>query len=678
MPEVRHNVTSVFYGINKGELIPEGYFSEMINMTSSRFPCASTRNERALMTYGEAVTAPGEPVAAVEYDDGLLVACNNGLLVYGDTVIDGRVKTTDIVPIGNKFFCSPSGCLIDIVGNTEFSGQIVSDTFSVTLCDSAFEDIDVTHGDKPQEPSNGQYWYDGENKSLYRYSSVNESWVAASVIYTKLGCSSVDLSPFKKGDGVRVKSGEKYIDSFVANVFSDSIVIEGIHEYLTEAEGSEGIELEISRRFPTLQYACVHNNRIWGCNFDGVLNEIYASKLGDPLNFYCYRGLSTDSYAVSCGEPGVFTGCSELGDTVIFFKENCMYTIYGTEPSAYQTIKTDCFGVQKGSEKSIVRINGHLYYKSCHGIMRLSESSLPVLISDELGPDIWRDAVAGTDGRKYYIVMTDNKDNRSMYVYDTQYEVWHKEDIPCEGLFTFMTYKNNLLCIGKTETETKAKSVRVSVKEPEGAPKQEDYENYYAWLEAFLVWFAETAIELIKRNQLFQKTDEELREVLAESQGKTPQDISNEELREYLESIFEYKDTFVHELSFSYITNELTCNAYLPVVNASEAIRQDEGRFMWSFDTGLRAYEITESKRITGVDIRMKLLPGARCSISVQYDENGKWEDITSFDDPGMRTFRFSGRLNKCDVYRLRFHGYGQMILYSITDTYEEAGNIGF
>ena len=209
-----------------------------------------------------------------------------------------------------------------------------------------------------------------------------------------------------------------------------------------------------------MQCAAVHNNRIWGCNFNDSVNEIYASKLGDPLNWNCFRGLSTDSYAVSVGEPGEFTGCVSLGDSVIFFKEMCIYSVYGNDPSDFRTVKAECFGVQKGSEGSAVKINGQLYYKSCHGIMRLSEGALPVCISDELGADVWKDAVAGTDGSKYYVAMTDAAGKRELFVYDTHKQSWNKESIPCEGVFAMIYHKNNLLLIGKKKTDVKAKGIR--------------------------------------------------------------------------------------------------------------------------------------------------------------------------------------------------------------------------
>ncbi|MBR3975290.1 MAG: hypothetical protein IKJ88_05455 [Clostridia bacterium] len=669
-PNEQKNVISVFYGIDKGERIPDGYFAESFNMTSSKYPCLASRSERAKMVYEEGIMAPGEPVTAIEYNGSLILACSNGMIMYEDKIVDGYNKTKDIVQFGNQVYCAPSGLLIkNGFSDFSFSEAALYGTFNVTFCDSAFSDIAVSSGDKPTSPANGQYWYDSENKGLYKYSTASSEWITVPVMYVKLSSDEYDFSVFNEGDALTVIY-EETIEAFVSAVFKGSIIIEGVFNPGIVAEEKN---LGITRQFPAIQHICVHNNRVWGCNYSEEVNEIYASKLGDPLNWYCYRGLSTDSYAVSCGEPGAFTGCAELGDTVVFFKENCIYTVYGTQPANFQTVKTDCFGVQEGSEKSICRINGQVYYKSCHGVMRLSEGALPVCISDELGTDIWSDAVAGTDGRKYYIVMTDIKGRREMFVYDTKQTLWHKEELPCEDIFAFMTYKNNLLCIGKTETTIPAKPERLCIVEEE-APQRKNYNNFLSYFLAVMNF----NFTNIRNKIMFLRTNEEIKQFLAQDAGVAVSEISNEELYAYMSSFMILRNTFEHKINFAYITNELTCNAYLPVVDGEAAVQKNEGRFSWEVQTGIRGFEASEYKRLKAVEIRMKLTDGAKCNVDVEYDGNGPWKSVGSFDTPGMTTFRTTARFNKCDTFRLKFYGYGDVFIYSIAEIYEEVGEIGF
>ena len=424
---------------------------------------------------------------------------------------------------------------------------------------------------------------------------------------------------------------------------------------------------------PTLQYAVAHNNRIWGCFYDGRTNEIYASKLGDPLCWKSYRGLSTDSYAVSCGSEGDFTGCSEIGDAVVFFKENCIYTVYGTEPSDFQTAKTDCFGVQKGSEKSLTKINGQLYYKSCHGIMRLSEGSLPVCISDELGIDRWSDAVGGTDGRKYYIEMTDTEGKRERYCFDTKRSVWHKETVK-DKVFSFVNFKNNLLCVSKVSTGQAAKKKVIPKITESDMPKRADYNSklmYYIALAAYLGIV--DAYENIK-----DKSDDEIKEYMAEINGLEVSEITDEMLDEFKNAVAEFISTYKHTVSFLYSTNEAGCNAQLPVTEGISYEMKDEGRFSWRCETGIRGFDASEFKRLKSIELRMKLYAGARCDVSIEYDSSGKWESVGSVTEQGMNMYRIKERLKKCDTYRLRLSGFGKAVIYSIGEIYEEAGNIGF
>ncbi len=692
-PSEQQYITSVFYGIDKGERIPDGYFSDMVNMTSSKYPCLATRDARKQISY-DGYLSPGNPQCAVIFEDNLVTACDNGLISYKDYKIDAVLPVSELVITGKRFFAAPSGCLVDTEGNREFAGSVVSGSLTVKFCNSTFEEITIS-GTKPSEPSENDYWFNTENKGVYRYDATDNEWISVPSLYMKFEGEETDFSSFKEGDGVRLcfaapaptsatedtePESDEYIDTFVMSASENSIVLEGIFEYFINSDITSAKELKIERRFPQIQYIVSHNNRIWGCCYNGELNEIYASKLGDPLNWYCYRGLSTDSYAVSCGEYGEFTGCVQLGDTVIFFKENCIYTIYGTEPSNFQTVKTDCFGVQKGSEKSICKINGVAYYKSCHGIMRMSESSLPVCISESLGADVWSDAVAGTDGRKYYVTMTDLQGERNMYVFDTKTELWHKEDIPCDGHFCFVTYKNNLLAIGKTETTVAAKPTRLDVMSLEDEkPKKEDYYiggafNSAWYFAALLAWKLKVYAITHSNNRML--SDEELRQKLADEKGVSVDEITDEELEEYSKGLFYYRDCYCYDINMSYMSNELTCNAYQPFENESSV--QDEGRFLWECETGIRGLEYINYKRLKHLEIRMKLYSGARCEVFIEYDSRGKWESIGSFDDTGMTTFRIKERLDKCDTYRLRLRGYGKVVVFSIAETYEDGGNIGF
>jgi hypothetical protein len=190
-----------------------------------------------------------------------------------------------------------------------------------------------------------------------------------------------------------------------------------------------------------MDFVIESENRIWGCRYGvaangEVVNEIYASKLGDFKNWNCFMGISTDSYAATVGTDGQFTGAIAHLGYPIFFKENCMHKVYGNYPANYQITTTTCRGVQKGSHKSLAIVNEVLYYKSRTSVCAY-DGSLPQEISYALGEVLYSNAVACSHGNKYYISMHDDtlsKDDLTdekqwyLFVFDTSKGLWHKED----------------------------------------------------------------------------------------------------------------------------------------------------------------------------------------------------------------------------------------------------------
>jgi hypothetical protein len=184
----------------------------------------------------------------------------------------------------------------------------------------------------------------------------------------------------------------------------------------------------IERQVPDLDYITECANRVWGCN--SAENVLYACKLGDATNWYSYRGIAADSYAVTVGSDGAFTGAASCMSYVLFFKENTLHKVYGTKPSDFQMSTLRCRGVAKGAAKSLCVINEALYYLSTGGVMTWS-GSLPAKISATLDSDKLASgarAVGGTlDGRYYLQIEGEENDERRLLVYDTERGLWQEE-----------------------------------------------------------------------------------------------------------------------------------------------------------------------------------------------------------------------------------------------------------
>lgn len=193
-------------------------------------------------------------------------------------------------------------------------------------------------------------------------------------------------------------------------------------------EGNDNIctLLRIKKDMPDMDYLTVANNRLWGCSNNK--SEIYASKLGDPSNWHTYAGIASDSYAMTIGSNGDFTGACTYRGRPYFFKEDLIINIYGDKPSNYQLNEIFENGLEANSPKSLAEINGLLYYKSRQGICRFNGNNT-VIISEQLGQTKYYNAVAGASDSKYFVSMKKiNENNKYIYVYDTKTDTWHIED----------------------------------------------------------------------------------------------------------------------------------------------------------------------------------------------------------------------------------------------------------
>ena len=173
---------------------------------------------------------------------------------------------------------------------------------------------------------------------------------------------------------------------------------------------------------PDLDFICENENRLWGCKND----TIYASKLGDIFNWNVYDGVSTDSFTVDVGSTGDFTACASYLGYPCFFKEEHVYKVYGDKPSNFQVMGSASSGVEKGSDRSLAIAGEVMFYLSRAGIVAWS-GGIPQNIAAPFGMQRFKNAVAGSDGTKYYVSMQ-GKNGYELFVYDTRVKLWHRED----------------------------------------------------------------------------------------------------------------------------------------------------------------------------------------------------------------------------------------------------------
>lgn len=417
------SITTDFRGLNLSQGIGDGEWAWMQNMDTREYPAVARRQKRVHVA---TLNKPNGLCATDRlcFVDGVKFYYNG--FYYGD--VEDSEKT--LVPMGAKIAIFPDKKLFDTttLSFTDMEQKNVSSGMvSVTLAKGDGTPYgEYTEGDTaPENPENGQLWLDtsGDAPVMKTWSEAQGLWVAEATTYVLVSATGLGQG-LKALDGVTVSGLEEAGlngDWILTDAGPDYILFTGIlQKALTQAG-----EVRVERTCPEMDFVVEKDNRLWGCS--SADHEIYCCKLGDPTNWRAYQGVATDSYAVTVGTPGPFTGAAVSGSAVIFFKENCLHRVYGTQPSNFTVYVDNLRGVQQGCHKSAVRVNEYLYYKSVFDVCVYADSEVAG-ISAALGTENYKNAVAGVCGNRLYLSMEDQEGAWQLLVYDTAAGVWTRED----------------------------------------------------------------------------------------------------------------------------------------------------------------------------------------------------------------------------------------------------------
>lgn len=452
LPSSRQMVDT-FRGYNHNLRISDGEFFDMKNMTSDYYPVLSPRGKRGIYA------TPDHPTGLIAKDalcyvDGTKFVINGypiemglndepkQLVSMGAYVIilpDRKWINTQCWENNGTFNVDNGTGSIDAHFDNEESRQDV--TFSLCTIEGSEYEGTISSPSEPAKPEKDgdiDLWVDTSSTphALKQYSKSAATWIQVPTTYIKIHCPGIGVG-FNQYDGVDISgiTAPSLQDLNASMVIwakdDDNIIVTGILDAETTQTAEDGV-ICVDRRMPNMDFVTEAGNRLWGCRYGvaangEVVNEIYASKLGDFKNWRCFMGLSTDSYTVSCGTDGQFTGAiTHLGHP-LFFKENCVHKVYGNYPANFQIQDTACRGVQEGCEKSLAIVNETLFYKARSGVCAY-DGSLPTEVSYAMGNAAYGEAVGGAHGNKYYISMREGDGSAHLFVYDTAKGMWHRED----------------------------------------------------------------------------------------------------------------------------------------------------------------------------------------------------------------------------------------------------------
>mgnify|MGYP000864095109 CR=1 FL=1 len=469
------NMLRVFGGLNETYSCTEAEYSAGINFSARNFPALSTRLPRRKLREEAGLNG-------MYHLNGLLTVCGRDLVYTPDDRDEMEVTLKDavengrktLVGIGTKILIFPDKLAFDTASRkvsalgAVWSGKNAS--VEVAPCDAEGKVYEVSGCGpaEPDKPTDGQLFLRVEDpekpwsseSTLEVYSEASGNWSAVVLDYCRISAKGVGTD-FAAEDTVTLTGSaaeqagqwnELDGDRIVYDAGADALRVkadpggEWFYGRLTRTgaavrwvslDGSVSREfvsaevVELERRVPDMDYLTECDNRVWGCS--NKENVIYACKLGDPTNWFSYRGIAADSYAVTVGSDGAFTGAATCMGYALFFKENTLHKLYGSKPSDFQLSSLRCRGVAKGAARSLCVINETLYYLSPDGVMAW-DGSIPTKVSTALDPARLRNvksALGGAlDGRYYLHLVRGGGEAQAvrLLVYDTEKGLWHEED----------------------------------------------------------------------------------------------------------------------------------------------------------------------------------------------------------------------------------------------------------
>lgn len=441
-------MVDTFKGYNHNLRIGDGEFYDMQNMTADYYPVLSPRGKRGMLqTAGRAQGLIAKDALCYVEDGNFII---NGETVEGFRLTEGE-KT--LISMGAYVIIMPDKKYIN-TENTNDKGNIEANfttstpvKFTLSKMDASEYPVHYIQETEPTDPTNMQLWIDTSTTphSMKQWSETNGMWVSIATTYVKIESENIGKA-FEQYDGITISgldgdiidivTGEAVEAQQIKDLNGSAIVYSKGDNYIVvvgilDAGRTISNAVTISRTMPNMDFIIERENRLWGCRYGQatngeIVNEIYASALGDFKNWNRFMGISTDSYVASVGTDGAFTGAITHLGYPLFFKEGCVHKVYGNFPANFQIQDTALRGVQKGCEKSLAIVNEVLYYKARHAVCAY-DGSLPTEVSYVMGDKRYGEAVGSAHGNKYYISMKDNE-GYHLFVYDTSKGMWHKED----------------------------------------------------------------------------------------------------------------------------------------------------------------------------------------------------------------------------------------------------------
>lgn len=666
--QTQKDVQIEFRGYNHNLFVQENEFFDEQNMTGKYWPVMSPRG-----TIYQYRLYPQPAEEAFTYLQGMIGDGNGNMLAVDDNEVflngisKGRLKSLGVrrtlVPYGGYVAIFPdkyiynwnTGALeemerhIDTSENPNLSSVFfLSDKYGNAI-------VYTSSGTAPANPADGEYWVDTSSIPgvLKRWSAYNSMWSTQPTTYVAITIASPAFDfGFSEGDGITItNSGIQDFDGDYVLEYADryTIVVKGFHAPTDMIYPST---IVLDRTVPDMDFVCAHNNRLWGCS--NTEHEIYACKLGDPKNWRSYAGISTDSYALTIPEETKFTGCAALHGSVLFFKEQKIYKIYGTKPANYQLSEISCAGVCSGGNGSIAQIDEVLYYAGSDGVYAY-DGSIPRLISGGAFERDWlfKSAAGGTDGKRYYVCLERMNEVREsewecLFEYNPASGLWSRwQDMSAWNFVEYMP------------------GVQAFIKDPDPLATNADLVvdgSVYGDTEVPFRFVNLTGVPYVETDELAGR--------YVRIGGAKYKVLSNTENTLTV-------DSGAHASDGEPISPSDMILCFMRPINVIMA--EDKETVPWYAETGDIAYYDTNRRYISKLQVRTELEQGSTFKVALQYDQ-GPWEDVYTQNAPNEASARKTYVIpiipHRCDTVRMKFYGTGGCKIFAVSKHYEQGSEL--
>ncbi len=372
--------------------------------------------------------------------------------IYGEINNISNECGKKLITVGNKLVVGESGSYLhEKQGETSFFSQ--GGSFSYTLlaenCPyglSGKEKKVSASGSAETGTAVFEFWseqyYLDNPKPAGEFKALAEALSAAGKEFVVYGNRSENsVKQYLKVSSVTYEP-EKLLIGY-SNGYSDEyadylrITAEGVMEDFYWAVEKSYDYITFESTDPHYYDVIAWKKRLWGYQ-SNVMTGTAADIFNEDGFVDWNRGDNTNMEAITqpLWQGGNITGIAALMRGLVYFKEDCITVVQGNYPAIMSSNTIPCRGLPSENRGSIAVANECVYYLSTDGVYRF-DGGIPRCISREL-KITGTDAVGASDGNKYWLSLKESDGVYALYVYDINYDIWHKEDSTHARSFTMI------------------------------------------------------------------------------------------------------------------------------------------------------------------------------------------------------------------------------------------------